>query len=144
WNDDAPADPELAASWFPDDNSRLTVGYLYRDLPSGITDFNDGSVASTLVRTVGRELKLLFEQMDQAYRRAFIDYAQGVALDNVVALLGISRNLALPAQGEVTFSLKKAARADVMIPVGTRVADARGRMFKVTVAGVIPAVLEET
>ena len=62
------------------------------------------------MRAISREFKLLYEQMDQAYRRAFIDYAQGVALDNVVALLGISRNLALPAQGEVTFSLKKAPR----------------------------------
>jgi len=136
-------DAALAAGWFPDDNSRLTVGYFYRDLPSGITDFNAGSVAGTLVRAVSRELKLLYEQMDEAYRRAFIDYAQGVALDNVVALLGVSRNLALPAQGEVTFTLKKAPRNDVTIPVGTRVADARGRVFRVTAPGLIPAVLEE-
>lgn len=138
------SDPDFAAGWFPDDNSRLTVGYFYRDLPSGITDFNAGSVAGTLVRAVSRELKLLYEQMDQAYQRAFIDYAQGFALDNVVALLGISRNLALPAQGEVTFSLKKAPRVDVVIPVGTRVADTRGRLFKVTGAGLIPAVVEES
>ncbi len=138
------SDPALAAGWFPDDNSRLTVGYLYRDLPSGITDFNAGSVAGTLVRAVSRELKLLYEQMDQAYQRAFIDYAQGVALDNVVALLGISRNLALPALGEVTFTLKKAPRADVAIPTGTRVADARGRVFKVSAPGLIPAVVVQT
>ena len=134
------SDAALAAGWFPDDNSRLTVGYLYRDLPSGITVFNAGSVAGTLVRAVSRELKLLYEQMDQAYQRAFIDYAQGVALDNVVALLGISRNLALPAQGEVTFSLKKAPRTDLSIATGTRVADARGRVFKVSAPGLIPAV----
>ena len=51
------SDPALAPGWFPDDNSRLTVGYFYRDLPSGITDFNAGSVAGTLVRAVSRELK---------------------------------------------------------------------------------------
>ena len=138
------SDPAFAAGWLPDDNSRLTVGYLYRDLPSGITDFNAGSVAGTLVRAVSRELKLLYEQMDQAYQRAFVDYAQGVALDNVVALLGISRNLALPALGEVTFTLKKAPRADLAIPTGTRVADARGRVFKVSAPGLIPAVQVET
>ena len=138
------SDPAWAATWFPDDNSRLTVGYLYRDLPSGITDFNAGSVAGTLVRAVSRELKLLYEQMDQAYQRAFIDYAQGVALDNVVALLGISRNLALPALGEVTFTLKKAPRTDLAIAVGTRVADARGRVFKVTAPGLIAAVEVES
>jgi hypothetical protein len=139
----SPIDPDVAAGWFPDDNSRLTVGYFFRDLPSGITDFNAGSVAGTVARAVSRELKLLYEQMDQAYQRAFIDYAQGAALDNVVALLGISRNLAVPALGEVTFSLKKAPRADIPIPSGTRVANARGRMFRVTTPGVIKASLDE-
>jgi uncharacterized phage protein gp47/JayE len=144
WQDlPSPVDPDIAASWFPDDNSRLTVGYFFRDLPSGISDFNAGSVAGTMVRALSRELKLLYEQMDQAYQRAFIDFAQGAALDNVVALLGILRNPALLAQGEVTFSLKKASRGDVPIPSGTRVANARGRMFRVTAPGVIKASLDE-
>ena len=86
----APADP-ANLDWYPDDNSRVTVEYTYRDLPSGITDFNAGSVAGTLVRAFARELKFLYEQMDQAYRRAFIDIAEGEALDNVVALLEIGR-----------------------------------------------------
>lgn len=136
-------EPEVAAGWFPDDNSRLSVGYFFRDLPSGITDFNAGSVAGTLVRSMAREFKLLYEQMDQAYRRAFIDLAEGAALDNVVALLGVARNQALPAQGEVTFWLRKAPRNDVPIAAGTRVADARGRLFKVTAPGVIRATLVE-
>ena len=36
------------------------------------------------------------------------------------------------AQGEVTFWLKKPPKADVAIATGTRVADPRGRLFKVT------------
>jgi uncharacterized phage protein gp47/JayE len=139
WQDPPSSVDPATAAWFPDDNSHLSVGYLYRDLPSGITDYNAGSVAGTLVRAVSREMKLLYEQMDQAYQRAFIDYAQGAALDNVVALLGISRNPALPAQGEVTFSLKKPAKADVPIAIGTRVADTQGRLFKVTAPGIIKA-----
>ena len=135
----ADAGPDVAAAWFPDDNSRLTVGYFFRDLPSGITDFNEGSVAGTLVRAMAREFKLIYEQIDQAYRRAFIDHAQGFALDNVVALLGISRNPEQPAQGEVTFWLKKPPKADVAIATGTRVADPRGRLFKVTAPGIIRA-----
>ena len=137
------ADPDVVAGWFPDDNSRLTVGYFYRDLASGITDFNEGSVAGTLARAMAREFKLLYEQMDQAYRRAFIDNAEGFALDNVVALLGISRNLALPAEGEVTFWLKKPPKADVAIATGTRVSDTRGRLFRVKAPGVIRATLDE-
>lgn len=137
-------DQELLDRFFPDDNSRLAVGYFYRDIPSGLTDFNAGSVTGTLVRAMAREFKILYEQMDQAYRRAFIDHAEGAALDNVVALLGITRNQAMAAQGEVTFSLKKAPKADVPIATGTRVADARGRLFKVTAPGLIKVVLQES
>lgn len=137
-----PGDPD----WYPDENSRVLVEYTYRDLPSGITDFNAGSVSGTLVRAVARELKFLYEQMDQAYRRAFIDIAQGVALDNVVALLGIVRNQALPAKGFVTFFLKKPPKpgAKVTIPAKTRVADTQGRLFVVTEAGTIESSVEET
>jgi uncharacterized phage protein gp47/JayE len=134
-----PADPD----WYPDDNSRLAVEYTYRDLPSGITDFNAGSVAGTVVRAVARELKFLYEQMDQAYRRAFIDIAQGAALDNVVALLGLARNQALAAQGFVTFFLKKAPKDKIAIPPRTRVADSKGRIFTVTEGGFIPPAADE-
>ena len=138
----APADP-ADPDWYPDDNSRVTVEYTYRDLPSGLTDFNAGSVTGTLVRAVARELKFLYEQMDQAYRRAFIDVASGEALDNVVALLGIARNRALPATGFVTFFLKKPPRARVAIAARTRVADPKGRVFTVTAAGAIEPETEE-
>jgi uncharacterized phage protein gp47/JayE len=132
------------ADFYPDDNSRVLVEYTFRDLPSGITDFNAGSVTGTLVRAVARELKLLYEQMDQAYRRAFIDIAQGVALDNVVALLGIARHQAVAARGFVTFFLKKAPTARVTIPAKTRVADSQGRTFSVTEGGFIEPTLEES
>ena len=64
-------------------------------------------------------MKLLYEQMDQAYRRAFVDEANGAALDNVVALLNVTRNPALKARGEVTFFLKSATDRNVPIPAGT-------------------------
>lgn len=139
----SPSD-DPAATGLPDDNSRILVEYTYRDLPSGITDFNAGSVAGTLVRAVARELKLLYEQMDQAYRRAFIDIAEGPALDNVAALVGKTRNRAVAATGSVTFFLKKPPREAVLIPVKTRVADSKGRIFLVTAGDQIPPGLEET
>ena len=73
----------LHATEKPLDGGRLEVEYTYRERPAGLTDFNPGSVVGTLVRAVARELKLLYEQMDQAYRRAFIDEASGAGLDNV-------------------------------------------------------------
>lgn len=116
----------------PVENSTILISYTTRDLPSGLTDFNAGSVAGTLLRAVAREMTLLYAQMDEAYRRAFIDGASGVALDNVVALLGVTRNPARKAKGTVTFSLKKGAQPPVKILAGTKVADGSGHVFVTT------------
>ena len=112
-----------------DEGSRLDIETLWREPPSELTDFNPGSVAGTLLRAAARELALMYAQMDQAYRRAFIDDATGAALDNVVALLGVKRIAAQAARGRVTFSRKKPAVQAVVVPAGTRVADKAGRAF---------------
>src|SRR5215218_4468109 len=106
----------------PREGSRFEVEYTYRERPAGLTDFNPGSVVGTLVRAVARQMKLIYDQMDEAYRRAFIDEATGVALDNVVALLGVVRNPAQKAKGEVKFFRNRPDNEDVPIEVGTRVA----------------------
>ena len=121
----------------PDDGTRFEVEFTYRLRPSGLTDFNEGSVVGTLVRALARELALIYDQMDEVYRRAFIDQATGTALDNVVALLGIERNPARKATGHVTFSRRRPADRDVPIAAGTRVADGGGRTFVTTEQTVI-------
>lgn len=124
----------------PQEGASFEVEYTYRDLPSGLTDFNPGSVAGTLLRAVAREVTLLYNQMNEAYRRAFIDEAEGAALDNVVALVGVERNAALKAVGRVTFFRKKAAQESVLIAPGTKVSDQSGRVFVVTgEGGTIPS-----
>lgn len=128
----------------PDDLTRFDVEYTYLDRPAGLTDFNPGSVVGTLVRAFARELKVMYEQMDEAYRRAFIDQASGVALDNVVALLNVVRNPAQKAEGRVTFLRKKAASTPVVIPPGTRVATEGQRVFATTERGEIPLEKDET
>lgn len=128
-------------SWIgerPDEGSRLDIEFTFREAPSGLTDFNPGSVAGTLLRAVAREVTLLYAEMDQAYRRAFIDGAHGVALDNVVALLGVRRIPAQKSKGRITFLRKKAATQTVVIPPNTRVADQSGRVFATTEEGRIP------
>lgn len=127
----------------PDAGSWLDVDYTYRDRPAGLTDFNAGSVVSTLLRAVAYEMKTLYAQMDEAYRRAFIDQATGVALDNVVALLGVVRKPAQAAKGEVTFFRKKATDLRIPIPPQTRVADRAGRVFVTAEAAGIEPSLEE-
>jgi uncharacterized phage protein gp47/JayE len=122
---------EKRKSELPAEGARFEVEYTYRDLPSGLTDFNPGSVAGTLLRAVAREVTLLYNQMNEAYRRAFIDEAEGAALDNVVALLGVLRNEAQKAAGRVTFFRKKAAQQSVVIAPGVKVADQSGRVFVV-------------
>jgi len=128
----------------PLEGGRLEVQYTYRERPAGLTDFNPGSVIGTLVRAVARELTAMYGQMDEAYRRAFIDQANGVALDNVVALLGVRRHPDLPATGEVTFFRKAATNNNIPIPANTRVADESGRVFATTVAAQIEPVVTET
>ena len=127
----------------PADGARLEVQYTYRERPTGLTDFNPGSVIGTLVRTVAREMKLMYEQMDQAYRRAFIDQAAGVALDNVVALLGVTRKSATHATGTVTFFRKTPTSSDLPIPAGTRIADESERVFVTTEGAVLAAEVVE-
>jgi hypothetical protein len=129
-----------AGGQVPQVGSRFSVEYTFRDRPAGLTDFNPGSVISTLLRAFARELTLLYDQVDEAYRRAFIDQAEGVALDNVVALVGVTRNPALAAKGEVTFFARRAPRVPVQIPAGTRVTDESGRAFRTSVAAGIPRV----
>jgi len=116
----------------PDNGTKFDVDFTYRDRPSGLTDFNEGSVVGTLLRAVARELTLAYAAMDEAYRRGFLDQATGVALDNVTALLGVMRNPARKAAGHVTFSRKKPADQDVVIKKATRVADAAGKSFVTT------------
>ena len=126
-----------------DEGSRLDIETVWREPPSGLTDFNPGSVAGTLLRAVARELALLYAQMDQAYRRAFIDEATGVALDSVVALLGVHRIPAQKSKGRVTFLRKKPAEEAVTILAGTRVADKAGRVFVTTADAQIRTSAEE-
>lgn len=123
----------------PQAGSRVQVAYRYRERPAGLTDLNPGSVAGTLVRAVARELTLLYAQMDEAYRRAFLDTAAGVALDNVVALVGVIRNPAQPATGAVRFSRRTASADRVRVEIGTVLEDESGRRFATTSEAVIEA-----
>jgi uncharacterized phage protein gp47/JayE len=130
WLFDPPPTPSAPPRKRPANDARFEVEFVYREQPSGLTDFNAGSVVGTLIRAIAREMKLITDQMDEAYRRAFIDQAQGAALDNVVALLGITRNPATPATGFVTFYSDRGLNDRLTIPRGTIVADKTGRRYR--------------
>ncbi|HEY1294529.1 MAG TPA: baseplate J/gp47 family protein [Chloroflexota bacterium] len=106
----------------PDDDSSFFVDYYPDDARSPVTDRNVGSVARTLVESIGREFATLYEQMDLVHRSGFIDLAEGAPLEFVVALLGLKRIRAGREVGEVVFSRGTPAPGDITIPLGTIVA----------------------
>lgn len=88
---------------------------------SGLSDFEVGSVTRTLVETFSYELGLLYEKMRLVYLSAFIDSAEGINLEQVVAVLGIKRGLPDYATGAVSFERDR-GNDDILIPLGALVA----------------------
>lgn len=86
-----------------------------------LTDDNEGSVVRTLAEAFARELAVCYQQLRKVYQHGFLDTAEGVALDNVVALLGMSRQRAGHLEGVVTFRRPQPAPADIPVPSGTLV-----------------------
>lgn len=80
-----------------------------------------GSVARTLVEAFGREMALFYAMLERAYASGFLDSAEGLALDNVVAVLGIERARAGRLVGHVEFRRGSPAPDDIGIPAGRRV-----------------------
>jgi hypothetical protein len=57
----------------------------------------------TLAEAFARELAVCYQQLRKVYQHGFLDTAEGVALDHVVALLGMNRQRAGHLEGLVTF-----------------------------------------
>lgn len=104
---------------------------------TALTDLNGGSVVRTLMEVYAREMAVCYEQLELVYRSAYLDTAEGAALGNVVALIGLQRRPPGHLEGQVTFSRSQGAPQDIHIPAGTLVAG-RGQPVFATVA---PAVL---
>jgi uncharacterized phage protein gp47/JayE len=116
----------------PDDWSYFYVNYYLQEGQSRLTDRNPGSVTTIMAETFGRELAVLSKQMELIYRSGFVDLAEGVSLDHVAALLGLSRKDARFAGGEVLFKRGTPAGGDITIPAGTLVSTDRGQNFETT------------
>jgi uncharacterized phage protein gp47/JayE len=116
--------PAAQASW-PDEGTEFFVSYYSTSSGSALlTDRNVGSLNRTLAESFARELSVLRKQLEMIYRSGFVDTAEGVALDMVVALLGASRKKGDFSSGTVRFFRDTPAPADVFIPDGTRVTTA--------------------
>lgn len=99
-----------------------------------LTDRSPGSVTRLLAESVGREYAVLSGQLEKVYEAGFLETAAGRDLDNVVALVGLTRWGRDVAEGSVTFSRSTPAPADITISSGTRLTtgDAPARVFETT------------
>lgn len=97
---------------------------------SPLTDDSEGSVVRTLAEAFARELAICYQQLRKVYQHGFIDTAEGFALDNVVALLGMSRQRAGHLEGLVTFCRPQPAPADIPVPSGTLVSGRGAPVFQ--------------
>ncbi len=123
-NPDNPREPDAGATW-PDEGTELHVGYYPVDAGDAmLTDRNVGSLTRTMGEAFARELTVLRKQLELIHRSAFLETAEGTALDMVVALLGVTRKARDHAQGSVRFFRDVPAPADIFIPAGTRVSTA--------------------
>lgn len=116
----------------PDDDSIFYVDYFIPDSRSPITDINVGSVSRTITEAIGREIAVVYQQINQAYRAGFVDTAEGKSLDLVVAILGITRKKKGAAVGQVTFFRDPAVDGSITIGEDTLVSTTKGDVSFVT------------
>lgn len=126
----------LPGAQLPDDGSLFHVNYLPRSAAGPLDDIVVGSVTRTLAEAIGLEIARLYAQLEAVYQSGFIDSATGRALDNVVALLGISRIRAGRFSGEVEFTRADGSHGSIFIPAGARVMTADGNVEYATTGAV--------
>jgi baseplate J-like protein len=112
----------------PDDDTTFYVDYFVPGSTSPITDINVGSVTRTISEAIGREIAVVYEQINQAYRGGFVDSAGGRSLDFVVSILGVSRKTKELAVGLATFFREPAVEGSITIPAGTAVTTAKAEV----------------
>ena len=111
-------DTEVVVNYYPVDTN-----------PVPITDLNVGSVARTLIETFARELAVGYLHLEHIYKSAFLDTAEGSSLDNVVALVGVSRILPGRPAARLQFARQPGTTGQITIPANTAVTDADGNRY---------------
>lgn len=74
-----------------------------------------------LLEACGYEIALIWDSLEDLYYSGYIEFATGISLDYLIALLTIRRKAATSATGTVSFSRNPSGQT-VTIPKGTRVA----------------------
>jgi len=108
----------LVANYYPVDTA-----------PVPLTDVSVGSVVRTLLETLAREQALGYAKLQEVYRSAFLDTAEGSALDRVVALVGVRRIPVGHPIARIRFVRRAGAAGAITVPAGTAVTDAAGNRY---------------
>lgn len=130
WRAAADGTPAPQATW-PDEGSIFYVNFEYTrgvEAVPLLTDRNPGSVTYLLAASFAREYAVVSKQLEAVYQSAFLDTASGRDLDQLVALVGITRRQATFASGVVVFSRSSPAAGDITIPAGARLSTAQPPM----------------
>ena len=141
WLDDGAGNPAPDAQW-PDEGTPFFVAYEHRAFHGAappLTDRNVGSITRLLAESFAREYAVLSKQLHTVYEAAFLDTATGRDLEQVVALLGLTRRGSQFAVGTAVFSRGTPAPADIFVPAGTRISAAEppGPVFETLERGTV-------
>ncbi len=117
----------------PAAGSTLVINYYpVQTDPVPLTDVSVGSVVRTLLETVAFELALSYQQLEQVYKSAFVETAEGDALDRVVALVGITRLAGGHPVAKLRFTRRPGTSGSVAIPARTPITDDKGNRYLTT------------
>jgi len=106
----------------PDDGTVFYVDYRYLIVASGLTDVSGGSVLSTIIDACALQIRLVELKLNDVARDSFIDSADGLELDELGEIVGVTRNDAVSTAGYVTMSRPANLTSGIVtIPVGTQI-----------------------
>ena len=89
-----------------------------------VSDTNTGSITQMLAETFAIEMSTFYSVLEKAHEAGYLNSAEGSALDEVVAILGLERIKPGKLAGNVVFSRSVPATSDIIIPERTRVTGA--------------------
>ncbi|WP_342078153.1 baseplate J/gp47 family protein [Yoonia sp. SS1-5] len=97
-----------------------------------LTDTAPGSVTRTLVEATSREFAELYARMNAVYEAGFLDTATGSSLDQIVALIGLTRLAGETDIVEIRLQRDNRVSARVIIPAGAQIVVERQGRDRVT------------
>jgi len=120
--------------------NKKTIDAILQDLETeaqaqfGTTvDLTSTSPLKMMLEAVAVEIARIWDMAENIYDNGFVDYAGGINLDRLGAIVDVLRQSATQSTGTVTFT----GVAATVIPVGSRVSTNEGLEYQTTAAGIV-------